>query len=292
MKKGLILIVFLAMGLMFGGCATKDSISASNGTVAGKVTVQWEYLGGLSSANGYDVYRNTDPLPPFPLAGGTTWTKISPSTKLTVKTFDDTTAVTGTIYFYIVVPYSSSTAGKPSWPDGGYYGTVPKDGTAPVALKNKLTTWEAGGNCIHVYTELLHPDPASELPIHEILSVVSGEATTGTLALDMVLLGANLAVAEFSFNNGYSWTCTNGDVVDGYQYAPVDPTNNYNGFMSGWTNHSDGWQTYELDITGKHSSGGIFYVGDGTNGKAVLSYSNAPWQGCLACTTPSSCLCP
>lgn len=277
MRKCLIVLVMLTLGLMFAGCAKQKSITASDGTSTSQIVVEWVWT--LPSGGEYKLLRADTPLP------SATWTTIATTTS---KTFTDTDVASNRAYFYKVQAWNkNATLASESWPEGGNTGLTenPTDANG-VALKAKLLAWEKAGNCIHVYTELKHPDPASELPIDD---TITGD--TGTLHLEMALLGANLAEAEFTFSN-FKWACTNDTTVDGYQYAPVNPTNNYNGVMRGYCEYADGWQTYELVVTAKHSSGGFWYVGDSTHGVAVFTYDQSPWQGCGGCNTPSSCLCP
>jgi len=277
MRKCFVVVIILTVGFMFSGCAKQKSITASDGDSTTQIKVDWVWT--LPSGGTYKLLRADTPLP------SATWTQVYTGTK---KTYTDMDVDPLSAYFYKVQAWKKdATMASESWPEGGNTGLTenPVDANG-VALKAKLVAWEKAGNCIHVYTELLHPDPASELPIHDTVT-----GTTGTLYLDMVLLGANLAEAEFTFDD-FNWTCTNDITVDGYQYAPVNPTKNYNGVMRGYSEYDDGWQTYELEVTNKHSSGGIWYVGDSTNGVAVFDYAKATWIGCGGCSTPSSCLCP
>jgi hypothetical protein len=141
-----------------------------------------------------------------------------------------------------------------------------------------------------VWTELLHPDPASELPIDEN----HAGSASGNLRLQMYLstVGGLDAVAEFTFTN-FNDTCTNGlTMVDAWQYAPVDVVN-YNGNMWGYTDYGAlGWSSTALVVTNKHSSGGHWYIKNGASPVAYFNYAQAPWKGCAGCTTPASCLCP
>jgi len=278
MRKCLIILVILTLGFMFSGCAKQKSITASDGDSTSQIKVDWVWT--LPSGGHYTLLRADTPLP------SATWTTIVPTTK--AKTYTDTDVDPSRAYFYKVQAWNKdATMASESWPEGGNTGLTenPVDANG-VALKAKLVAWEKAGNCIHVYTELLHPNPASELPIDDTI-----DGTTGTLHLEMALLGTNLAEAEFTFDD-FNWACTNDITVDGYQYAPVNPTGGYNGVMRGYSDYSDGWQTYELVVTNKHSSGGLWYVGDSTHGVAVFTYDQATWLGCGGCSTPGSCLCP
>jgi hypothetical protein len=279
MRKFLVLLVIAAFGfaLMGAGCPKAKSITASDGTSTTSIKVDWVWT---VPSGGHVVLLRSDTTPLPSAIWNVKYTG-------TAKTYTDTAVTAGKAYFYKLEIWNASAMVEESWPEGGNtgIGKNPTDANG-VALLAKLVAWEKAGNCIHVYTELLHPNPASEMPIHQSLP-----GNTGTLQLDMVLLGANLAEAEFTFDN-FNWTCTNNITVDGYQYAPVNPTKNYNGTMRGYSEYADGWQTYELVVTNKHSSGGIWYVGDDTHGIAVFDYAKAVWIGCGGCSTPASCLCP
>jgi hypothetical protein len=263
------------------GCAKPNSILATDITAGNNITVTWEWQGMKTTVKpaAYVLYRANSPLP------GAAWVPVyGPGT---AKSFVDNVGP-GAVRFYKVQAFDKKSAGSDvSWPEGGSTVGVPVNPPASLA---QLLIWEKAGNCIHVWTELLHPNPEGELPIDE----TSPGSASGNLNVKMYLstVGGLDAVAEFFFTN-YQDTCTNGVlIVDGWQYAPVDVVN-YNGQMNGYCDYGAGqWQTYELTVTNKHSSAGRWYMNDGVNPIAVFDYAQSPWIGCLACTAPASCLCP
>ena len=283
MKKWLLLMVMVACGLMFlgSGCAKPNSILATDLSAGNNITVTWEWQGMLTTVKpkAYVLYRANSPLP------GAAWAPVyGPGT---AKSFVDNVGP-GAVKFYKVQAFPKTGPGSDvSWPEGGSTVGIPVN---PPASKAQLLLWEAAGNCIHVWTELLHPDPAGELPL-DITTPGSGGGNIHVL-MYLSTVGGLDAVAEFFFTN-YTDTCTNGvTIVDGWQYAPVDVVN-YNGQMNGYCDYGAGqWQTYELTVTNKHSSAGHWYMNDGVNPIAYFDYAQSPWIGCAACTTPSSCLCP
>jgi len=283
MRKWLLLMVMVAFGLTFlgAGCAKPNFITATDITVGNNITVTWYWQGMKTTVKpkAYMLFKANSPLP------GAAWAPVyGPGT---ATSFVDNVGP-GAVRFYKVQAFDKKAVPSDvSWPEGGSTSGVPVN---PPASKAQLLLWEAAGNCIHVWTEKLHPNPASELPISEI-HVGSGG---GTLNLNMYLstVGGLDAVADFKFTN-FTDTCTNGvTIVDGWQYAPVDVAN-YNGLMNGYCDYGAGkWQVYELIVTNKHSSGGHWYINDGFNPIAYFDYAQSPWLGCVACVNQAPCLCP
>jgi len=237
-------VLILAIGLFASGCAESPMIEATDGTVSSGIVIEWVWPG-----DSYTLKRAISPLP------SDTWTDVYTGTDTT---FNDATALTDTIYFYKVVGDTTS------WPNGGYYGTVPIDPEG--ALLEKFKLWERANGCIHNYTNVLHPDPASELPIHDPIT-----GSTGTMLLDMALVAQDSldAVAEFTYTN-YLDTCTNTYTMSGYQYAPVDVAN-YDGIFRGYVDWGNGWAVYECEITNKDTTGGHWYAGD-SSGVELFNY--------------------
>ena len=256
-KYSIWLVFILAIGLFASGCAESPFIDASDGDEASQIVIEWSWAGD----GDYTLKRAPTPLPTE------TWTTVYTGSDTT---FNDTSASTDTIYFYKVIRN-----GIPSWPDGGYYGTVTildENDTNPLVAKMKL--WERTNGCLHFYTNKLHLDPASELPIHDIIDGSTG----GKMYLDMTLVAQSTldAVAEFTFDNfkDYCSTCNECSLIytmNGYQYAPVDVVD-YNGHLWGHVDWVNGWQVYENVVVNKNTEGGHWYVGDTANGKARINY--------------------
>jgi len=285
MRKWLVLMVMVAFGLTFlgAGCAKPNFLTATDLSAGNNITVTW-YWQGLKTPvkpKAYVLYRANSPLP------GAAWAPVyGPGT---ATSFVDNVGA-GVVKFYKVQAFPKTGPGSDmSWPEGGSTVGVPVN---PAISKAQLLLWEAAGNCIHKYTELLHPNvgtPADPLPLH----IDQAGSGGGNLHVDMYLstVGGLDAIAEFFFTN-FNDTCTNGiTVVDAWQYAPVDVVN-FNGNMYGYADWgAGGWESYELVVTNKHSSGGHWYVNDGVNPIAYFDYAQAPWLDCAACA-PHTCLCP
>jgi len=283
MRKWLVLMVMVAFGLTFlgAGCAKPNFLTATDLSAGNNITVTW-YWQGLKTPvkpKAYVLYRANSPLP------GAAWAPVyGPGT---ATSFVDNVGA-GVVKFYKVQAFPKTGPGSDmSWPEGGSTLGVPVNPPGDLPF---LTLTESAGSCIHVWTEKLHPDPASELPIDETWPGSGG----GTLDLNMYVstVGGLDAVAEFVFT-GYTDTCTNGlTMVDAWQYAPVDVIN-YNGNMWGYTDYGAlGWSASALVVTNKHSSGGHWYIKNGASPVAYFDYAQAPWIGCAGCVNQAPCLCP
>ena len=283
MRKWLVLMVMVAFGLMFlgAGCAKPNKLEATD-RIGTSITVTWVWSGMITKVTPktYVLKRATSPLP------GAAWSTVYGPGTATAYT---DTAPPAAVCFYKVQAFDkSSSPSDVSWPEGGSTNAVPLN---PAGSLVQLQTWEKAGNCVHVWTENIHPNPASELPI---IDEIHDGSVSGTLTLNMYLTvsGGIDAVADFKFNN-FKDTCTNNLlVVDGWQYAPVDVVN-YDGFMYGYSDYgAAGWQSYQLIVDNKHSAGGLWYVKDGANPVAMFTEDQSPWGGCVSCATHPSCGCP
>lgn len=94
-----------------GGVPGAPAISASDGTFLNKVQITWTTIAGSSS---YEVFRNTTNSTSTSILIGTT----------AGTSFDDTTAVPGTTYFYWVRAKTGSVAGPFSAVDTGFAATA------------------------------------------------------------------------------------------------------------------------------------------------------------------------
>ncbi|MBC2717780.1 MAG: hypothetical protein HF978_20955, partial [Desulfobacteraceae bacterium] len=102
-------------------------VSASDGTLSGKVQVSWT---AATLATSYDVYRADMPA----------WTGTAPkriASSVSGTTYEDTTAVTGNRYYYWVKSRNSGGVSKYSNFDPGYWGTM---GTIPAKPTNVSAT--------------------------------------------------------------------------------------------------------------------------------------------------------
>jgi hypothetical protein len=288
MRKWLLLMVMVAFGFMFlgAGCGAKNFITADDLKAGTTITVKWSWQGinTVVTPAKYKVWSATSPLP------GAPWTQIyGGATGGTATTLDDTIGAAAVRFYKVQAFAADNTPSDTSWPEGGSTVGVPVD---PVPEQATLRIWESAGDCIHKYTELLHPDvgtPADPLPLH----IDQAGSAGGNLHVDMYLstVGGLDAIAEFFFTN-FNDTCTNlYTYVDAWQYAPVDVTN-FNGNMYGYADYgAAGWESYELIVTAKHASGGHWYMKSGANPVAYMAYADAPWLDCLACAA-HTCLCP
>ena len=178
-------------------CGKREMLSApviksvTNGLKG--VVVQWE---AVEDADNYRIYRKK--------AGATTWSRVGDTTELR---FDDTTAVSGTTYFYTVRPYDLSIM-KPT-------GDYDKEGKSILYLKagtpSSLTNatsgitvkWNkiAGANGYYVYRK---------------------SGTDGYKKIANVKGGANICYTDTSVknNNGVVYTYTiraySGDTLGNY----------------------------------------------------------------------------
>jgi fibronectin type 3 domain-containing protein len=140
--------------------------AASNGTFSDRVRITWTAVSG--TVDGYKVYRDTSDTGTFALLGSTS-----------SETYDDTTAVTGTNYYYKVTSYLSSYGESPFGSVvSGSRGVLPaptgvsaSDGT----VSDKITvTWNAvtGAASYKVYRDTL---------VGGAYATLAGSPTTTTL---------------------------------------------------------------------------------------------------------------
>ncbi|MBC2716643.1 MAG: hypothetical protein HF978_15170, partial [Desulfobacteraceae bacterium] len=123
-------------------------VVASDGTLSGKVQVNWTAATGATS---YDVYRADMPA----------WTGTAPkriASFVTETSYDDNSAVGGSRYYYWIKSRNSGGVSKYSNFDPGYWGTVGSipavptnvsatDGTGTVSGKVNIT-WDAIANSL------------------------------------------------------------------------------------------------------------------------------------------------
>jgi hypothetical protein len=275
MKKALLLMVLLAFGLMFSGCAAPPDITADDMKSASKIVVSWTWTGGLDEPDSYKVWRASTPL-----ANDSGWSA-APIYQGSDTTYTDTAVSASTVYFYKVQAFKGLTEGTKSWPEGGSTTGIPKNPTDDQLTT--LQTWEKAGTCIHTHVETyLYPDVVP--PDTEHLDGTTG----GDLYIDFAWITLpTLALATFDFVD-FQDTCTNGLKLNGTQYAPVSIPS-FNGLLRGYLDYgADGWEAFNITVKNKNSAGGQWYIKKGANPVAYFDYKKAPTQGCT-CDVPATC---
>ena len=276
MKKALLLMVLLAFGLMFSGCAAPPDITADDFKSASSITVSWTWTGGLDKPDNYKVWRADTPLAGDPgWSGAPYWTG-------TTTSFTDSPVPGSTVYFYKVQALKGLTAGTISWPEGGSTIGIPINPTSD-GQQATLLNWEMAGTCLHTHVETyLYPDVIP--PDTEHLDGTAG----GDLDIDFAwITSPTLALATFVFAD-FQDTCTNGLKLNGTQYAPVSIPS-FNGLLRGYLDYgAEGWEAFNITVKKKNSAGGQWYIKKGANPIAYFEYSQAPTQGCT-CLVPATC---
>ena len=286
MRKWLVLMVMVALGLMFlgAGCAKPNSIEASDQTPGTSINLQWVWVGSGANVvkpDHYLIFRCASAIGTFTQIANV---KKSP--------YPDTAAGASKIWFYKVQAIPKTGSGSDlSWAEGGSTsGSLVND----VDVRAKVGAWEKDGNCIHWWTEKHYgPNP---VPVPPIDDTFPGD--TGSLRCHMFVdASAGLdGVADFEFQeiagHGYSSTCTNDREIVGLQHGVVGIPS-YDGFLRGSIAFEDGWINYHLEVTDKHSSGGHFYAYDADTAKTSwVDLSYAPWGACVdRCDDTTNC-CP
>ena len=279
MKKALVLMVLLAFGLMFSGCAAPPDITAEDLKAGTTIKVEWTWPGAQTVVTPakYKVWSASTPLP------GDVWTQVyGGATGGTATTFNDTIGA-GVVRFYKVQAFAADgTPSDVSWPEGGSTAGIPVNPIGDVAT---LKTWENAGTCLHTHVETyLYPDVLPPDSKH------LGGTAGGTLDIDFAwITSPSLALATFVFAD-FQDTCTNGLKLNGTQSAPVSIPS-FDGLLRGYLDYgAAGWQAFNIIVKNKNSTGGSWYIKVGANSIAYVDYSQASTSGCT-CTIPANTCC-